>query len=128
MLQISVISVQQIIRAKVNMNWSAQTEFETVCKRAAGRRRYNAERRAKARERFKIVLQLTFPPEGRKRGSQARLARALGVHRSTICRDVASWKRLLLEVMGRHRQLAAEIQVEADSVEATDVSTPDHHQ
>jgi hypothetical protein len=110
--------VQQIIRAKTNMSWSAQTDFETVCKRAAGRRRYNADRRAKARERFKIVIDLSLPSEGRKRGSQAQLARALGVHRSTICRDVGRWKRLLLEVMDRRRQLLAENQIEIDSVES----------
>jgi biotin operon repressor len=46
-----------------------------------------------------VVIKLTVPSEGRKRGSQARLARALGVSRSTICRDVAKWKRLLEEVM-----------------------------
>jgi hypothetical protein len=120
--------VQQIIRAKTNMSWSAQTDFETVCKRAAGRRRYNAERRAKARERFKIVIQLTVPPEGRKRGTQARLARALGVHRSTICRDVANWKRLLLEVMDHHQRLHAESQIDTDPVEVINISTSDYYQ
>lgn len=78
-------------------NWSATTDFETVCRRAAGRRRYHAKRQAEARERFKIVLAATFSPEGQKQGTQAELARALGVHRSTICRDVKRWKRTLLE-------------------------------
>jgi hypothetical protein len=110
------------------MSWSAQTDFEIVCKRAAGRRRYNAERRAKARERFKIVIQLTVPPEGRKRGVQSRLARALGVHRSTICRDVARWERLLLDVMARCRQLKAESQIESDSVEVTDIMATGYYQ
>ena len=89
------------------MDWSAKTDFDSVCKRAAGRRRYNAERRAEARERYKLVVEAIMPPEGRKRGSQAQLARALGVHRSTICRDVARWKRLLQEVMRRYRSLTA---------------------
>jgi hypothetical protein len=109
--------VQQIIRAKTNMSWSNKTDFETVCKRAAGRRRYNAERRAKARERFMIVTKQTVPLEGRKRGSQARLARVLGVHRSTISRDVTRWKQLLLEVMERRRGLQAEKQIEIDYIE-----------
>lgn len=78
-------------------NWSKPTDFEAVCRRAAGRRRYHAERQAEAQERFKMVLSVTFPPEGHKRGTQAELARALGVHRSTICRDVKKWKRTLLE-------------------------------
>lgn len=101
------------------MSWSAQTDFETVCKRASGRRRYNAKRRAKALERFKIVLELTFPSEGRKRGSQARLARALGVHRSTICRDVASWKRTLLEAAQRWQELKEGDQVLNSEAENT---------
>jgi hypothetical protein len=49
-------------------NWNAQTDFDVVCKRAAGRRRYNAQRRAEAQERFKEVLAKTFSPEGQKRG------------------------------------------------------------
>lgn len=85
------------------MSWSAQTEFKTVCKRAAGRRRYNAKRQAEARERFKIVLAMTLPPAGRIHGSQAQLARELGVHRSTICRDVAKWKHTLAQAI-RHLQ------------------------
>jgi hypothetical protein len=81
----------------MSTKWSTPTDFETVCRRAAGRRRYHAKRQAEARKRFKVVLAVTFPPEGHKRGIQSQLARALGVHRSTICRDVAKWKRTLLE-------------------------------
>jgi hypothetical protein len=87
------------------MNWSAKTDFDVVCKRAAGRRRYNAKRRAEARKRYSQVVEAIMLPDGRKRGSQAQLARALGVHRSTICRDVAKWRRFLLEVMRRYRAL-----------------------
>lgn len=81
----------------MSTKWSTPTDFETVCRRAAGRRRYHAKRQAEARKRFKIVLAVTFPPEGHKRGTQAQLARELGVSRSTISRDVAKWKRTLLE-------------------------------
>lgn len=90
------------------MNWSAQTDFDVVCKRAAGRRRYNAKRRAEARERYLQVVEAIMPSGGRKRGTQAQLARVLGVHRSTICRDVAKWRRFLLEVMRRYRALIEE--------------------
>ena len=90
------------------MDWSAPTDSDAVNKRAAGRRRYNAERRAEARERYKLVVEAIMPPDGRKRGSQAQLARALGVHRSTISRDVAKWRRFLLEVMHRYRALMGE--------------------
>lgn len=85
----------------MGVNWSAPADFDLVCKRAAGRRRYNAKRQAEARERFKIVLAAIFPPEGRQRGTQAQLARTLGVHPAMICRDVKKWKRTLSEVMGR---------------------------
>jgi hypothetical protein len=90
------------------MNWSAQTDFETVCKRAAGRRRYNAERQAEARKRYKQVKDVIWSPDGCKRGTQAELARAFGVHRSTICRDVAKWRKLWQDVMQRYPALKAE--------------------
>jgi len=99
----------------MSMSWSARTDFDIVCKRAAGRRRYNAERRAEARERYIQVVNAFMPPDGRKRGSQAQLARTLGVHRSTICRDIAKWRRLLLEVMQHYRALAG-IECAADEI------------
>jgi hypothetical protein len=101
------------------MNWSAKTDFDVVCKRAAGRRRYNAKRRAEARERYLQVVEAIMPPSGRKRGSQAQLARALGVHRSTICRDVAKWRLFLLEGIRRYRSLIEDKDriVDADKIE-----------
>lgn len=90
-----------MLKVKMSTNWTEQTNFDLVCKRASGRRRYNAKRRAEARERYKLVIEAIRPPDGRKRGSQAQLARALGVHRSTVCRDVKKWKRMLLEVSRR---------------------------
>lgn len=98
------------------MDWGAPTDFDLVCKRAAGRRRYNAQRQAEARERFKIVIATIFPPEGRKRGTQAQLARTLGVHPATICRDVKKWKRTLLEVMERLRVMRQSEEAEEISV------------
>lgn len=92
----------------MGVNWTEQTDFDAVCRRAAGRRRYNAKRREEARERYKLVVAAIMPPDGRRRGSQAQLARALGVHRSTICRDVAKWRRFMLEVMRRYRSLLAD--------------------
>lgn len=92
------------------MDWGAPTDFDLVCRRAAGRRRYNAERRAEARKHYKQVIEIVMSPDGRKRGSQAQLARALGVSRSTICRDVAKWRRFLLKVMHRYRSLQEENQ------------------
>lgn len=80
-------------------------DFDAVCKRAGGRRHYNAKRREEARKRYLQVVEAIMPSGGRKRGTQAQLARVLGVHRSTICRDVAKWRRLLLDVMRRYRAL-----------------------
>lgn len=91
----------------MSMDWSAHIDFDAVCKRAAGRRQYNAKRRAEARARYRLVLEAIMPPDGRKRGSQAQLARTLGVHRSTISRDVAKWRQFMLDVMRRYRSLVA---------------------
>jgi hypothetical protein len=91
-------SLYEGIIVNMSKDWSTPIDFETVCRHAAGRRHYQAKRQAETRERLKIVLAATFPPEGHKRGTQAELARALDVHRSTICRDVKKWKRTLLEV------------------------------
>jgi hypothetical protein len=92
----------------MSTNWSAPTDFDSVCKRAAGRRHYNAGRRALARERYLQVVEIIMPLGGGKRGTQTQLARAFGVHRSTICRDVAKWNRLLHDMMRRYRSLMKE--------------------
>lgn len=83
----------------MSVKWSDPTNFDVVYKRAGGRRHYHARRQAEARERYQHVLKAISQPDGRKRGAQAHLARTLGVHRSTICRDVAKWRKLLIEVM-----------------------------
>jgi hypothetical protein len=67
--------------------WSQPTNWETVCKRVRGRARYNAMRRLNARLRQREVLQL-LARWGWKPGVQALIAAHLGVHRSTICRDL----------------------------------------
>jgi hypothetical protein len=59
--------------------------WEEVCKR--GRARYNSMRRLRARLRQREVLQL-LARWGWKPGVQARIAAHLGVHRSTVTRDL----------------------------------------
>lgn len=71
----------------MSIRWTAPTDPETVRRRAAGRRRYNAQRRFKAELRRGRVAHL-LAEEGGRWGAQARVARRLGVHPSTISRDV----------------------------------------
>lgn len=75
--------------------WTAPTTPDAVARRAGGRRRYNALRQQKAHYRRTILRELLFA-KGKlfEPGIQARLARDLGVSRSTICRDM---KALLCE-------------------------------
>ena len=70
--------------------WSTPTDFDTVCRRAAGRRRYNAVRQFRAAYRQVEVIRLLRQYGLFTHGTQARIARELGVSRATICRDVAA--------------------------------------
>jgi hypothetical protein len=70
--------------------WSEQAEWDEVCRRAAGRRHYNRMRRFRAAyRRYRLAQLLSVKGGMTERGTQARLARELGVSRATICRDVA---------------------------------------
>ena len=70
--------------------WSANASWEEVRRRAGGRRRYNAVRGLRALLRRREVARLLSVQGGLTyRGTQARLARQLGVSRATICRDLA---------------------------------------
>jgi len=68
--------------------WSERTDDETMRRRAAGRRHYNAVRRFRAAWRRREVARLVLEG-GAGWGYQARIARELGVSRATVCRDVA---------------------------------------
>jgi hypothetical protein len=74
--------------------WTAPTTPEAAARRAGGRRRYNAQRQFVAKYRRAILSKLLFA-KGRlfERGTQAQLARDLGVSRATICRDVKALLR-----------------------------------
>jgi hypothetical protein len=72
-----------------NNSWTAYTAFDAVCRRAAGRSRYHALRQfQRAQRRCQVVHLLGKYGLGRY-GVLSRIARDLGVHRSTISRDVA---------------------------------------
>lgn len=73
-------------------DWNASTDWATVCRRAAGRARWNAIRRLLAAVRRCEVARLLseFAPyySPLQRGLQVRIARTLGVSEATISRDV----------------------------------------
>jgi hypothetical protein len=75
-----------------NIDWNHPRNWEEVCRRAAARRRWNAVRRVVAADRRRQVLELVLALGGLERGAQSRIAAALGVHRSTVCKDL---RRLL---------------------------------
>jgi hypothetical protein len=90
--------VQPRLHAKRATNWSAPTDWETVCRRAAGRNAYNSRRRLLQEFRRFELVRAADRLRGRSlwaRGAQSELAAMLGVSRSTISRDV---KALLAEV------------------------------
>jgi hypothetical protein len=68
--------------------WGAPADFRAVCKRAGGRRRYNAERQNQQNWRRNTIICRTAGLPRNTWGLQAALARALGVSRATICRDL----------------------------------------
>jgi hypothetical protein len=70
------------------LNWSAPTDWQTVCARAAARRKYNSLRRLRAEERRRQVLELALQLGGLGRGVQTTIAAVLGVHRSTVSKDL----------------------------------------
>jgi len=77
----------------VSNAWSAPTSFDTVCRRAGGRSAYNAWRHAIRELRRSQVAKLLsrYPPL--ERGTVRGIARELGVHPSTVCRDIKALLR-----------------------------------
>jgi hypothetical protein len=67
--------------------WRRRTDWNEVCRRAAGRRKYNLERRRWAAERETVVFQLLLEYGLWEWGTLSRIARELSVSRATICRD-----------------------------------------
>jgi len=67
--------------------WTARVSSGEAHRRAGGRRRYNAWRRFAQLHR-RHLLSEALQETGMGRGYQSQLARRLGVHRSTVHRDV----------------------------------------
>ena len=76
-------------------DWGAWVPADVAYRRAGGRRHYNAWRQFMAIMRRRKVGKMLLA--GKK---QVDIARALGVHRSTISRDV-TWLRELANRRGR---------------------------
>ena len=72
--------------ATTGMTW------DQACRRAGGRRAYNRMRQFRADYRLMKVVELLHQT-GLGRGWQSRVAEALGVSRSTICRDFQRLRR-----------------------------------
>jgi hypothetical protein len=68
-------------------SWSDPVSGDEAHARAAGRRLYNSVRHAQAMVRAGEVVPL-LNERGFGRGVQAQIARELGVHRSTVSRDL----------------------------------------
>jgi hypothetical protein len=69
--------------------WSETVSTDEAHARAGGRRRYNTTQQARAAWRRGQVAELLIAAGGFfVPGMQARIARHLGVSRSTVCRDV----------------------------------------
>jgi DNA-binding CsgD family transcriptional regulator len=75
-------------------DWHRRTTPEQAARRAGGRRHYNQIRALQALVRGLEVARLAALGY-----RQAEIARQLGVHRSTVCRDVAK----LLDARSRLR-------------------------
>jgi hypothetical protein len=67
--------------------WNAPTDFGTVCRRAGGRKRYNAMRKAAKQWRRIQIISMTAGMNRRKWGLRKRLAAELGVSVRTISED-----------------------------------------
>ncbi len=69
--------------------WKDYIPWDTVCRRASGRRGYNAHRKFAAAWRRTRVSDLLVK-WGLEYGIQARIAKELGVSEATISRDIAA--------------------------------------
>ena len=80
-------STGKVPKSVQRKSWSKLTDADTAARRAGGRTHYNRKRQWEATKRRGEVLRLVAINR-LERGSQAEMARQLGVHRSTITRDL----------------------------------------
>jgi hypothetical protein len=70
------------------MSWTTPTSPEAASRRAGARRHLNKLRQAKAAQRRLQVVRLLSIHRMTQRGYRSRIAEALGVHRSTVTKDL----------------------------------------
>ena len=70
-------------------------DWEATCRRASGRRHHNSVRQFLANYRLTQLVELLHET-GFRRGYQTQIAKELGVHSSTICRDLARLRQRML--------------------------------
>lgn len=84
----------------MSTTWSDSTTNHEAFSRASGRRQYNAQRQHIAAMRqaevFRRAMAYGYVP-----GTKARIARELGVHRSTVTRDFRAAIRRLNDEEGQ---------------------------
>jgi hypothetical protein len=84
-----VSNIQTNKTAKNRWTWDSYASDSAAARRAGGRRHYNSIRNLQRVFRRLEVIQLAGRYGGfTEYGIQARIARALGVNRSTACRDI----------------------------------------
>jgi len=77
----------------MQVDWGAPVSDQEAARRAGGRRHYNSWRAHCRLVRWGRLLKLWGRPGigwWHEHGFQTRMARALGVSRSTVCRDLAA--------------------------------------
>ena len=79
-------------RARMTTSWTKLTTTDHAMRRASGRRHYNAERQWQAFFRLLDILKLV-DQYGMGHGACQRIADELGVHRSTISRQLSPYRR-----------------------------------
>jgi len=99
------------------MSWSNPKPFNEVCRRAGGRRAYNALRRDQKLFRRLDASHLLLK-YGHSRGVQARIATVLGVSEATISRDVKAtlYAPHVCKACGSYRPRNFEFMTEKESL------------
>jgi hypothetical protein len=70
------------------INWDPPRNWDEVCRRDVARKCWNSLRQFLAEERRRQLLDLVLELGGLQRGSETWIAEALGVHRSTISKNL----------------------------------------